>query len=230
MPQWERSMTEQQEILLRNKVLGAMLRQARKKSGKSLKETAALIGTNPGRLSAYERGLKAISLPELELFAFQLDLPIRGFLGDDVSSTSSKSEIDPKVLISLRRRMIGALLKMHRIESNLSIRKLSRESQLPASRISAYERGSRSIPLNDLEILAEKLGRKPEEYVDSDGPIGTQEIQHKTVEMLSNLHPDLREFLSNPVNEPYLRLAKRLSELDVNRLRTVAEGLLEITL
>ena len=188
MPQWERSMTEQQEILLRNKVLGATLRQARKKSGKSLKETAALIGTNPGRLSAYERGLKAISLPELELFAFQLDLPIRGLLGDDVSSTSSKSDIDPKVMISLRRRMIGALLKIHRIESNLSIRKLSRESQLPASRISAYERGSRSIPLNDLEILAEKLGRKPEEYIDSDGPIGNQEIQLKTVEMLSNLH------------------------------------------
>jgi transcriptional regulator with XRE-family HTH domain len=223
-------MTNQQEILLRNKVIGAMLRQARNKSGKSLKEMAALIGTNPGRLSAYERGLKAISIPELELFSYQLNIPIRGFLGEEPGSKPAKADIDPRILISLRRRMIGALLKTHRIEANLSIRKLSRETQLPASRISAYERGSRSIPLPDLEILAERLGRRVDDYIDSEGPIGTQEMQLKTVDMLSKLQPDLREFLSNPVNEPYLRLAKRLSELDVDRLRTVAEGLLEITL
>jgi transcriptional regulator with XRE-family HTH domain len=222
-------MTDQQEVLLRNKVLGAMLRQARNKSGKSLKEMAALIGTNPGRLSAYERGLKSISIPELELFSYQLSIPIRSFLGEDTGG-SSKSDIDPKVMISLRRRMIGALLKTHRMEANLSIRKLSRETQLPASRIAAYERGSRSIPIPDLEILAERLGRRIDDYIDSEGPIGTQEMQLKTVDMFSNLQPELREFLSNPVNEPYLRLAKRLSELDVGRLRTVAEGLLEITL
>lgn len=223
-------MTEQQEVLLRNKVLGAMLRQARNKSGKSLKEMARLIGTNPGRLSAYERGLKAISIPELELFAYQLNLPIRSFFGVDTGTKPLKTDIDPKVMISLRRRMIGALLKTHRMEANLSIRKLARETQLPASRIAAYERGSRSIPLPDLEILAERLERRIEDYIDSEGPIGTQEMQLKTVDMLSNLQPELREFLSNPVNEPYLRLAKRLSELDVDRLRTVAEGLLEITL
>ena len=222
-------MTDQQEALLRNKVLGAMLRQARNKSGKSLKEMAALIGTNPGRLSAYERGLKSISIPELELFSYQLSIPIRSLLGEDVGG-SSKADIDPKVMISLRKRMIGALLKTHRMEANLSIRKLSRETQLPASRIAAYERGSRSIPLPDLEILAEKFGRRVDNYIDTEGPIGTQEMQLKTVNMFSNLQPELREFLSNPVNEPYLRLAKRLSELDVDRLRTVAEGLLEITL
>jgi transcriptional regulator with XRE-family HTH domain len=222
-------MTEQQEVLLRNKVLGAMLRQARNKSGKSLKEMAALIGTNPGRLSAYERGLKSISIPELELFSYQLRIPIRSFLGEETGG-STKSDIDPKVMISLRRRMIGALLKTHRMEANLSIRKLSRETQLPASRIAAYERGTRSIPMPDLEILAERLERRIDDYIDTEGPIGTQEMQLKTVDMFSNLQPDLREFLSNPVNEPYLRLAKRLSELDVDRLRTVAEGLLEITL
>lgn len=222
-------MTDNQEVLLRNKVLGAMLRQARNKSGKSLKEMAALIGTNPGRLSAYERGLKSISIPELELFSYQLSIPIRSFLGEETGG-STKSDIDPKVMISLRRRMIGALLKTHRMEANLSIRKLSRETQLPASRIAAYERGTRSIPMPDLEILAERLGRRIDDYIDTEGPIGTQEMQLKTVDMFSNLQPDLREFLSNPVNEPYLRLAKRLSELDVDRLRTVAEGLLEITL
>lgn len=223
-------MTERQEILLRNKVLGALLRQARNRAGKSLKEMAALIGTNPGRLSAYERGLKAITIPELELFSYQLNVPIGEFLREEQSAKSTKGDINPKVMISLRKRMIGALLKTHRLDANLSIRKLSRETKLPASRISAYERGVKSIPLTDLETLVERLGHRLEDYIDSEGPIGTQEMQFKTLEMFSNLQPELREFLSSPVNEPYLRLAKRLSELDVDRLRTVAEGLLEITL
>lgn len=223
-------MTDRQEILLRNKVLGALLRQARNQAGKSLKEMAALIGTNPGRLSAYERGLKAITIPELELFSYQLNIPIGDFLHGEQSATSPRADLDPKVMISLRKRMIGALLKTHRLDANLSIRKLSRETKLPASRISAYERGVRSVPISDLEVLAEKLDHQIEEYIDTEGPIGTQEMQFKTLEMFSNLQPELREFLSNPVNEPYLRLAKRLSELDVDRLRTVAEGLLEITL
>ncbi len=223
-------MTDQQEILLRNKVTGALLRQARNISGKSLKEMAALIGTNPGRLSAYERGMRDISIPELELFCYQLNIPIRQFLGEDTRTKTTKSDIDPNVMISLRRRMIGAHLKTHRMEANYSIRRLSRETQIPASRITAYERGNRSIPIPDLETLAEKLGTRVENYIDSEGPIGIQEMQLRIVDMLSKLQPDLREFLSKPVNEPYLRLAKRLSELDVDRLRTVAEGLLEITL
>jgi len=38
------------------------------------------------------------------------------------------------------------------------------------------------------------------------------------------------DFISKPVNRPYLQLAQRLSEMSVEKLRMVAEGLLEITL
>ena len=40
----------------------------------------------------------------------------------------------------------------------------------------------------------------------------------------------MQQFVSKPVNQPYLELAQRLSEMSVERLRSVAEGLLEITL
>jgi hypothetical protein len=40
----------------------------------------------------------------------------------------------------------------------------------------------------------------------------------------------LLEFVSKPVNRPYLELAQRLSKTNVENLRAVAEGLLEITL
>ena len=63
----------EQDQLLQRKMLGAKLRKTRKERGKSLKETAALVGTTTGKLSAYERGERIISLPELEMFAYQFE-------------------------------------------------------------------------------------------------------------------------------------------------------------
>ena len=47
-------MINQQDLLLRRKMLGAKMRKIRKERGKSLKETAVLIGTTSGKLSAYK--------------------------------------------------------------------------------------------------------------------------------------------------------------------------------
>ena len=41
---------------------------------------------------------------------------------------------------------------------------------------------------------------------------------------------ELQGFVCKPINRPYLELAVRLSEMSVEKLRGVAEGLLEITL
>ena len=42
------------------------------------------------------------------------------------------------------------------------------------------------------------------------------------------LPDELREFVANPINQPYLILARRLSEIDARKLRSIAEDLLEI--
>ncbi len=223
-------MTDQNELMLRSKILGAMLRQARNERGKSLKETAALIGTTPGKLSSYEKGERTISLPELELFSYQLDFPLKSFLDPETELDYLKPEVDPNVMLPLRQRILGAQLKAHRLDANLSIRKLSKMIGLPASRISGYERGQRPVPLDHLHILAETFGHVIEDYLDQDGPIGDWENRQEAVETSSQLSPDLRDFLSKPVNEPYLQLAKELSELPAEKLRSIAEGLLEITL
>jgi transcriptional regulator with XRE-family HTH domain len=223
-------MTNQQDQLLRSKMLGAKLRKTRKDRGKSLKETADLIGTTTGKLSAYERGQRIISLPELEMFAYKFDVPLRYFLKADTPETSKRSLPDPELLISLRQKMIGAQLRAHRMQTDMSLRKLARTLDIPPSRLSAYERGTRPIPISELDALSSAIGHTIEEYVDHDGPVGEWEQQLQAVEVLSKLSPELRDFLSKPVNEPYLHLAKQLSELQVEKLRTVAEGLLEITL
>jgi hypothetical protein len=41
---------------------------------------------------------------------------------------------------------------------------------------------------------------------------------------------ELQDFVSKPINRPYLEIAHRLSEMPADQLRAVAEGLLAITL
>ena len=44
------------------------------------------------------------------------------------------------------------------------------------------------------------------------------------------LPAELQAFVSQPVNRPYLELAIKLSSMSSDKLRSVAEGLLDITL
>jgi transcriptional regulator with XRE-family HTH domain len=126
--------------------------------------------------------------------------------------------------------MIATTLRSQRTEAGLSIKELAALAGIPAARLSAYEQGERPISLPHLEVLADALNRTVEDYVDHQGPVGDWDAAQRALEVLMDLPPDLREFISKPESKPYLRLAKHLSELSSEKLRTVAEGLLDITL
>ena len=61
------------------------------------------------------------------------------------------------------------------------------------------------------------------------GPLGRHEAKQKLERQFNRMSPEMQEFLINPVNVAYLETAKKLSEMDVERLRQVAENILEIT-
>ena len=223
-------MTDPQVITLRAKMLGAMLREARLSADKSIIKMASLIGTTRSTLSSYERGRKAISLPELELFAYHLELPLSYFLSTSIGRSERQTDFDPTTMITLRQRMIGALLRKHRQETGMSIRTLAETTNLPAWRISAFERGIRPIPLPQLEVLITAVGYSIDVYIDYEGPVGEWITNEQAFARLLELPINLREFLIKPGNQAYLRMAKQLSELSIEKLRSLAEGLLDLTL
>ena len=65
-------MPQQEALILKQKITGVLLRQARQDAGKSLKECGQVLGLSSGAISAIERGKRAISLPELEMLAYYL--------------------------------------------------------------------------------------------------------------------------------------------------------------
>lgn len=219
-------------VVIRAKKLGVLIMNARQVSGKSREECAAAIGVTPEVFTAYEMADQSPSLPELEALAYYLKLPLEHFWGrETILSRQNEPEVIPaERLISLRNKIIGATLRQARLQSGLTTAELAIKSGLSAELIEEYELGERPIPLPELENLASALGRTIKDFHDSRGPIGTWIKQQRVMQQIAELSPDLVEFISKPVNRPYLELAQRLSEMSVEKLRAVAEGLLEITL
>lgn len=223
-------MKEPQALTLRAKMLGALIRQARMNARLSLNETAELIGISRGILSSYEHGRRVISLPELELLAYQLDIPIEKFTATTIAEDEPEADFDPEVVISLRQRIIGAMLRQQRSEIGMSLKALSESVGVSSRRLGQYERGDKPIPLTELELILDALGQTIDEYIDDEGPVGEWVTAKQGFNQFMSLPPDIRDFLSTPGNQSYLQLAKHMSEISVEKLRLLAESLLDLTL
>jgi transcriptional regulator with XRE-family HTH domain len=220
------------EITIRSKKLGVLIRQARHKLGKSVAECALAIEVSEEDFNQFEFGEKSPSLPEIEALAYYLNLPLEYFLGrEDLPTPSQQTSLkNLEKLTLLRNRVIGAKIRKSRYDTGLSLKELSQMTGISEEKLTAYEFGDRSIPLPELESITKVLNQSPLDYLDERGPIGYWRKQRYTMRQIQHFPPDLQEFISKPVNRPYLELAQRLSEMSVDKLRAVAEGLLEITL
>lgn len=218
-------MTDNQALSLRTKMLGAMVREARLTAGKSIRESADLLGISTSTFSSYEMGKKGISLPELEVLALAYRVPIELFWDTTRDSPLAGPDFNTTQGIMLRQRILGAQLRKQRQGRELSIKALAKEVDFPASRISLYERGKRPIPLPELETMAQALGRELGDYLEMDGPVGQWIRKQQAYESFTQLPRDLQEFITDGGHEPYLHMAMNLSRLPMEDLQRVIESL-----
>jgi transcriptional regulator with XRE-family HTH domain len=224
-------MNQKTQITIRSKKLGLLIRDARMTARRSIKECAEAIGITGGIFRAYEEGRKAPSLPELETLVYYLELPIDHFWSKEVKSNTPLpiESLDLTKLLAVRQRKIGALLRQERMNASISIRNLAAETGISGARIKAYELGERPIPLPELEVLVSVLGGRIESFFDRSGPVGQWLTNQEAIQNFLELPEELRDFVSTPVNRPYLELAMKLSSMSRDKLRSVAEDLLDIT-
>jgi transcriptional regulator with XRE-family HTH domain len=219
------------QITIRTKKLGILIRDARLSTRRSAQECAEAIGVRKSMFRSYEEGIHAPSLPELEALVFYLDLPLDHFWSKEIKSTAASpiQGIDLPRLLAIRQRKIGALLRQERMNASISIRNLAGKTGITSSRIKAYELGESPIPVPELEVLITTLGGRIESFFDRSGPIGRWMESEETVQEFLELPLELRQFVAAPVNQPYLELAMKLSSMSRDKLRSLAEDLLDIT-
>lgn len=217
-------------IKIRAKKLGVYLREARISKGKDIDELSNAAGVSSDALNAYEEGQQSPSLPELELLAYSLKTPLEHFIDGGVYTTEELRPINPDRFLGIRQRIIGTQLRKTRVEAEVNLEDLSQKTGINIDTLQSYEMGMVPIPLPQLENLLSALNASMRDFQDKHGPVGEWLTEQQQVNDFLELPENLRAFVSKPVHVPYLELAMRLSEMSVEKLRAVAEGLLEITL
>ncbi|MGQ9598047.1 MAG: helix-turn-helix domain-containing protein [Anaerolineae bacterium] len=225
-------MDMQQTIPIRNRIIGILVKRARLKAGKSQQACAEFLGCSVAAFRQFEQGRQGFSLPQLEALAYFLGVPPVS-LWDDGYPQPEGPLAEPMPLAQmmiLRRKILAVQFRQCRLTAGLTQQELGRLLGCSQRMISEYERGSRDIPLAQLEIVAERCGKTLDEFLDEQTiPLSPAEQDRRVLARLNDLPPDIRDFVLNPTNVLYLRIAKLMSSLKADNLRQIAETLLDIT-
>ncbi len=220
------------ELALRRKIIGVLLQGARLRAGKTKKECAEVLGVSASTFTAFEEGRKDIALPQLEVLAYALNVPVSSFFEDKEQDklVSEEPALPVEQVMALRNRIVGVLLRQARTQANLTQKELASALGVPARRITQYEYGQRPVPIAELLHMTDVLHRPITYFLDEGvGRVGQREQLQSQFERFSELPDDVRAFVSRYTNLPYLRVAIRISGMDADRIRGIAEGLLDIT-
>ncbi len=219
------------KLELRNRIIGLLLRSKREQSHKSKQDCATALGVPVTTITAYEEGIRGISLPELEILAYVFGISVAELWTPAPESVPKTEQGMPlQAVLALRQRIVGALLGQARSEAGLSLKEVAAWLGHPPARIAAYEQGKRPIPFAELELIAQQLGRPLEYFLgDESGPLGKWHQQMAAWEHFQQLPPDMQEFILRPANARYVEVAMKLAQMPVGGLRSIAEALLEIT-
>jgi transcriptional regulator with XRE-family HTH domain len=220
----------ERRLTLRDRIIGVLLRDARRQDGRTKIECADALGVSASTIDAYEEGRKSISLPELEVLGYVLDTPIVHFLAREPELKPRADGPDFQATLSLRHRIIGALLRQAREAAGMEQEELAELLDCSTSSIADYERGEQPMSVAELELLARSLDLPLEHFLNGDrGTVGAWHRQEEIDHRFHELPTDVQEFVTKPINIKYLEVAMKLSQMSASKLRSIAEGLLEIT-
>jgi len=222
-----------QTIAIRNRIIGTLVKRARIKEGKSQRECAELLGCSPFAFTQYEQGRWGLSLSQLEVLARPFKVPLAN-LWDDSSVPPDEPQEDTATIrqtMLLRRKIVAVQFRQCRRAGGLTQKEMGQLLGRSTGIIGRYERGDRDIPLAELEIAASRCGKALGDFFeDQTVAPGQVEVRLQSLDRLSELPPDVREFVLKPTNALYLRIALLLSSMKADSLRQIAETLLDITL
>lgn len=197
------------------------MRAARERTHRSVKQVAQRLGASAARVRQYESGMREISLPELELLALYLQIPLSYFLNPDSNVPDDAPAPPQPEKIKALRALIGERLKRARLTAAKSREECAHAAQIKPSTLSRYERGLGDIPLTDLERLAAFLGVNLFYFLLD--PQRDESTQVLDLEKLARLPKDVRGFVLNPENLPFLRLAQKFRDLPHDKLKELGE-------
>ena len=217
--------------LIHQKKLGVLINNARLSKNRTAADCASLLHITTSEFLGFENGVTAPTLPEIELLAYFLNIPIDHFWMNKLieKSTLDHSQSDYSTMMKVRDKVLAIQIRLKREEKSLSLSNMADALHISEDEYLILEQGETHFDLVRLEQIAFLLKLNLNDFITTQGNVGQWNTDKVNNEALRNLPPDIISFIINPNNEPYLRLAMHLSGLSAEKLRSIAEGLLEIT-
>ncbi|MCD4752614.1 MAG: helix-turn-helix transcriptional regulator [Anaerolineaceae bacterium] len=216
---------------IHQKKIGVLINNARISKNRTEAECASLLHITPSEFLNFENGTTAPTLPEIELLSYFLSIPIEHFWTNELIDKSilEHSKADYSTMMQVRNKVLAIQIRLKREEKSLDLSNMAEALQISEDEYLILEQGNTPFDLITLEQIAFHLELDLKDFITTQGKIGQWNTDKVNSEAIRNLPPDIISFIINPSNEPYLRLAMHLSSLSAAKLRTIAEGLLEIT-
>jgi len=214
---------------LLNYNLGSLLKEIRNSSGRTTKDCAVLLGISLKNYQKIEAGKSMPSLPEIETLAYFFKVRPQDLLEDNplkVRLTADRDQL--RQLMQIRHRIISATLQLTRAQKKLTLKTISEQTQIPASRIKRYENSAIPIPLNELIPLTKSLDIKLDTLLDQGGFLSQWRGQEEKIRSFLQLPQELQSFFTAPENQEYLHLAMRMKETGIDHLEELANGLRQL--
>lgn len=216
------------EINPRAQILGQLIQEARQHADRTAADCAAVLQISSQEYAAVETGEHAVCLPDLEVLALYLGVPMGYFWGSE--KLVPRPHVDYMNMVLLRHRVIGVMVRQQRLKEKRTVQEMAEKLDVPVAQIEAYEAGDEPIPYLRLEAAARFLNVSLAQFLDAErGPLGRHEAELRLLRQFREMNQEMQTFLANPQNSIYLETAHHLSKLDVKQLRQIAESILEIT-
>ncbi len=206
------------------KIIGILIRAARERIGKPLKICAIVIGRTPEAFRKIEAGNNDISVRELLNLSRFLGVPIEYFFSEDVTLTDEDTVHFRLSQNTDQQALIGKRLQEARRQAGLKQKELASVLGCSVRMISQYEQGKRALSAGHAVQLLEILDLSLPQLL----PDETLAAQYQ----ISNFPDDVRQFILDAKNLPYLQAAMRLQQVaipDLQRLAAILEEIVEAT-
>jgi len=204
---------------------------AREACGKTVKACSLLLDIPTSRLKNYETGKYVPSLPEIEALSFIYRIPILAFFQEDgvEDHLHTPEGVQIQRLVEIRQLIIGTRIHLTREKAKISMKQLSKTTSIPTSRIKRYEEGITPIALDDLQKITDALDLNLDDFFDHESPLGNwQNTQSKNI-AFEHLPEEIKEFIADPNNLRYLKVAHNLSEIGIDTFNNLSDSLAKLT-
>ena|SRR5258707_276120 len=164
------------------------------------------------------------------MLAYFLGIPVSHFWSDKtISGQQSEHQLPEAQYTELRDRVIGAKLALARQDARLSQEEVAKLSGLTTDQVRSYEFGQQSVPFSELTSLSSAVRKSLSYFLEDTNRVGGWLALQEEYRRFSEMPEEVRAFVIQHVNQPFIDIAIRLSRMPVNDLREIGENILNIT-